>query len=338
MDIAPFVEGNCEFIMIEASSSPLISVLLPVRNSERWISEALESLKSQTFTNFEVIIIDDNSTDRTLEIARTSGISNLRIFQGPGKGIGAALALGVQVSNAKFIARQDADDLSHPKRFEEQFAYMETHNNCVVLGTGAKVIDEEGQPAGEMCFPKTSGAIKVAMNLYCPFVHPSVMLRREAVLLAGNYRSGNSRIFSEDYDLWTRMILLGDAHNINKQLVSYRINSQSVTGNNARDVNRSGSSIAIRTTELSIGKMMSEKNRRTFSFFYDRDRRISISESIFLYSILFRISILSNPVDSLKAIGIKRWILPIVWIFKPARNQTPLWEAGEKIVFVEIDA
>jgi len=312
-----------------SGSIPAVSVLLPVLNGERWIAESLESLRHQTFKDFEILIIDDGCTDSSISIAQSSGLTSLRIVEGPQQGLGAALALGVSLALSPYVARQDQDDLSDPRRLEKQMAYMDTHPNCIIVGSWARLIDEQGTKMGMLKLPKKNKSIKLALNINSPFVHSSVFFRREAVLRAGNYRTSATALLAEDYDLWSRMTSLGDLHNIQEPLVSYRKNPKGITGTQGRAVSRSGCKIAILTTEATLGERLSDSDRQLFSFFFSRHRKISLAETRHLYRIILRLLLRSGVPPALRGITWRAWLAPLVWTVRAPRESTPLWDIVE---------
>lgn len=297
-----------------------MTVLLPVLNGERWIADSLESLRAQTFQDFEILLIDDGCTDRTISIALGLRLPSLRIIQGPRQGVGAALALGVMSSLSPLLARQDSDDLSNPRRLEKQVNYMAEHPNCVMVGSWAQTIDENGLVLGTIKQPKMSRNIKFAMNLNSPFVHTSVLLRKEAVIRAGNYRMSPIRILAEDYDLWSRMAHLGDFHNIQAELVSYRINLDGVTGTHGQALSRSGCEIALRTIDKNLGVRLSDADRQLFSLYFIRHRRISVVDAVRLYLILLRLVVKSGFPPPTQAITWRRWLAPLAWIVRSPKH------------------
>jgi len=311
------------------SSTPEITIVLPVLNGESWIAESLESLRSQTFQNFEILLVDDGCTDRTIAIASAMGFTSMRMIQGPRQGLGAALALGVSLSLSPYVARQDQDDLSDPFRLEKQVAYMNAHPNCVVVGSWARRIDEQGGTLGVLKVPKKNRTIKLAMNLSSPFVHTSVLLRRDSVLKAGNYRTDCTKVFAEDYDLWARMAPLGDFYNIPKVLVSYRMNPAGITRTQGQAVGRSGYAIAVRTTEVTLGKRLSDGDRRLLSFYFGRHRRINTYEALRLFRILVQLTHKSELPFALHGLSWRVWRAPCAWMLQKPQLTAPFWKDDE---------
>ncbi len=297
-----------------------LTILLPVLNGERWLSDSLESIRLQTFQDFEVLIIDDGCTDNSMLIARSMNFKSLRIIRGPQQGLGAALACGVLFSSSPFLARQDQDDLSAPDRLEKQMAYMAANPDCVIVGSWAQQIDEDGAQIRILRVPKTTRSINLRMNFDSPFIHTSVLLRRDAVLTAGNYRPSPKKILAEDYDLWSRMLPLGELHNIQKTLVSYRMNSQGITGTQGPSIRRSAIAIAIRNTEASLGKRLSDSDKQLYSLFFRGHTRINLNEAVRIYRILFLLLFRPGFPPPITGIYWRHWLAPLVWIVRAPRH------------------
>ena len=212
--------------------NPAISVILPVYNVEAYVREAVESILSQTFTDFELIIINDGSTDGSGAILRDLAAHDTRIVlvERPNDGYVSALNEGLEMARADLIARMDADDVSMPERFALQHARMVQEPELAVLGSFSRVIDRGGGTVGLYDhFPLTpAAAMRCVEEHICPVHHPTVMMQRNAVLKAGGYRTAFCP--AEDYDLWLRMIDLGYAiANLPQLLLNYRRHGANVT-------------------------------------------------------------------------------------------------------------
>jgi glycosyltransferase involved in cell wall biosynthesis len=210
------------------SALPEITVLMPAYNAELYIKEAVESILNQTFRNFEFLIINDGSTDKTLAILQSFNDSRIRIINQENKGLIDTLNLGIGEAKADIVARMDADDVSYPQRLERQLAFFKKHPDYVLQGSEADIIDKDGEfvykltPAG---FDDDN--VRAEVDKECPFIHPSVMFRKEAVLRAGGYPK-NALTF-EDHLLWKKMLSFGKVQNLKEVLVAYRFNPGSVT-------------------------------------------------------------------------------------------------------------
>src|SRR2546422_5563905 len=205
--------------------SPKISVIMPTWNAEPFLASAVESILSQTFPDFELLVIDGGSTDRTLEILSGYRDSRLRILPAPSAGILAALNFGIKQARAPWIARQDADDISLPHRLETQLNALNRDPKAIFSHTDVEFIGEGKDTLGRARFPRTQALVALRLCWQCPIVHSTVMFRKEAALAAGSYREPQA----EDYDLWGRMIERGRCLGISQKLLKFRIHPVSAS-------------------------------------------------------------------------------------------------------------
>ncbi len=210
--------------------SPKISVILPVYNTERYLREAVDSILTQTFTDFELILINDGSTDRSGDICREYAGRDPRIvlIDRPNGGLASALNDGIAKARAPLIARMDADDIAMPERFACQYAHMMEHPQIAVLGSAIQWINETGEVTTLRSFPTTPREIEKSIVFAHPVAHPAVIMQKSAVLKAGGYRA--AFMHAEDYELWLRVIALGyDIANLPQPLLNYRIHREMVS-------------------------------------------------------------------------------------------------------------
>ena len=210
-------------------SAPRVSVLMPVRNGARWLAPAIDSVLAQTFADFELLLIDDGSTDRTPDIIADYAARDLRVrsIRQDALGLVAALNRGIVEARGDLIARLDADDLAKPERLASQVAAIDTNPRLNLIGSWADKIDAEGRPAGMLTPPTDPQLLRDTLAQTNPFIHSSVMLRTEAVRRAGGYRAAFEA--AEDYDLWLRLSEHGDIVIIPEPLVRYREHGGNVT-------------------------------------------------------------------------------------------------------------
>lgn len=200
---------------------PVVSVILPVYNGERFLKEAVDSILVQTFTDFELIIVDDCSMDSTSLILTEYATRDTRIRvmrQSRNMGIVEALNTGSHAATGQYIARMDVDDISLPERFERQVEYLNSHPDVGVLGTGVQLIDVLGKKQTIVTLPPDYIQIYWSLFFCNPIVHPTVMMRRDLFLRARGYRTG----YPEDYDLWRRMASLTRLANLPEVLLLLR--------------------------------------------------------------------------------------------------------------------
>lgn len=200
------------------SSLPLITVLMPVYNTEKYVSEAIESILNQTLGDFEFIIIDDASRDGTLDIIKGYNDPRIKLILKPvNTGYTDSLNMGFCLAKAKYIARMDSDDYSLPDRFRKQYLYMEQNPDVIVLGTQYKIIGTETI----ISLPVTFEQAKVVSFMQTPVAHPTVFIRKEA--LTKNSICYNKEFEpAEDYDLWVRLMNYGKIENLPEVLLHYR--------------------------------------------------------------------------------------------------------------------
>lgn len=208
----------------------VVSVVLPVFNGQPYLLAALESLFAQTFSDFEIIAVDDGSTDQSLAIlgrfARRD--SRLRVIMRKNTGIETALNEGIDAARSEFIARMDSDDVAQPDRLQNQLAFLQAHDRVVLLGGAYRLIDGVGRYLATLTSPPDNPTLQeLALSGRNPFCHPLVMMRREAVLRAGGYREDLPA--AEDLDLWLRLGEIGELACIPEVLLSYRLHSHSIS-------------------------------------------------------------------------------------------------------------
>lgn len=195
---------------------PLVSIVMPVRNALATLERAVASLTAQTWPEWEVVAVDDGSTDGSGEWleARARADRRLRVLRSEPRGIVAALEAGLGAARGEYVARMDADDVSHPERLAEQVAFLEAEANCAIglVGCGVEFGGDRVASAGYALHVDwlnvltTPEAIALNRFVESPFAHPSVMFRRELVSHHGGYRDGD---FPEDYELWLRWLDAG---------------------------------------------------------------------------------------------------------------------------------
>ena len=214
-----------------ADHTPLVSVLMPVYNGERYLREAVESILAQTFTNFEFIIIDDGSTDNTWQILQGYAAHEpwiVLVRNENNIGLARSLNKGLALARGEYIARQDADDISLRQRLEKQVEFLDTHPDVVLVGTWGLVIDERGQIVGLRRRPCGCSQIRWSLLFTSAFMHGSVMFRRARVLEDVGYYDEDLP-FAEDYDLWSRIAYRMSVANLSQYLYQWRVSNQSVT-------------------------------------------------------------------------------------------------------------
>lgn len=206
-------------------TEPLVSVLMPVYNVEKYIREAMDGVVQQTFEDFEFVIVDDCSTDGTVAIVEEYAARDprIRLTSTPrNMGHTAALNLGLDETKGEFVARMDGDDVTFPPRFDLQLAYLQKHPECVALGTQVEFMDEEGDFLVRLNRQLAHEDIETnLMRGDClAMVHPTVMFRRDVVMAIGKYDSGLKK--GEDHDLYLRLAEHGRLANLPEVMLRVR--------------------------------------------------------------------------------------------------------------------
>lgn len=194
-------------------STPLISILIPVYNAGPFVKQALDSVLAQTYGNFEVLLINDGSTDNSQEVIATYRDPRLISISQSNSGVARTLNRGISLARGEYIWRHDADDTSVPYQLEAQLRFLQNHPNITLVGTQMGYMTARGKYAHRMCFPANDYFDKADYRVinsigeiikYRPVVHATVLVRRDALLRVGGYRE--EFLTSEDYDLWLRMV------------------------------------------------------------------------------------------------------------------------------------
>ena len=218
--------------MSTLANTPLVSVLMSVYNGEPYLRQAIESILDQSFADFEFIIVDDGSQDRTWDILREYAARDARIvlIQNEANiGLTRSLNKGLAQARGKYIARQDADDVSLPERLELQVRYLEKSPQVGVLGSWIQFIDEHGEAMGIRRLPVEPGLVKWSLLFGNYLVHTTVMFRRALVDQVGGYAPNTK--YAQDYELWSRMYPRSKVVNLAQVLVHHREHAKSIVAN-----------------------------------------------------------------------------------------------------------
>ena len=208
---------------------PAVTVLMPVYNAARYLPEALESILSQSFQDFELLVINDGSTDESREIMEACNDSRLRIVDTPNRGATASLRLGLRLARAPYVARMDADDVALPHRLAVQKAVMDAHPEVVVCHSRVDRIDDTGRVVeskyGDL---RNDTETKWALLWHNAIFHPTVMLRVRVLRKNRlNYRRGT--VIAQDYELWSRVAMVGKFYMIAEVLLQYRLHDDKIS-------------------------------------------------------------------------------------------------------------
>lgn len=227
-------------------NKPLISVVMPVYNADRFIYKAIESILNQTLKDFEFIIINDASTDKSLQIIykfkkkdkRIRLINNKKNLQ-----MSRSLNIGISQAKSELIARMDQDDIALLNRFNIQYAFLKSHPNIAIVGNDILTIDEYDKVVGKRTYPTTSKGLKSIMFRYSPFAHPTVMFRKKIFEEIGGFNP--QMVPCEDTDFWFRLGRKYEFANIPSFLLKYRVSITSSSHHNVKNTEIMGFKIKI---------------------------------------------------------------------------------------------
>jgi glycosyltransferase involved in cell wall biosynthesis len=209
---------------------PKVSVIMSAYNSEKHLKEAVESILTQTAKDFEFIIVDDCSTDKTPAILneflqRDQRIKLIRNTENIG--LTRSLNKAIKGAKGKYIARMDADDIAMKQRLQKQVEFMEINPSVLLLGTSYDEVDEQGNIRGTKVFPVSDRCLRKVLIRYNPFFHASAMIRSSALKKAGLYNEDISR--AQDYELWFRLAKTGKIGNLSDRLMKRRYDRENIS-------------------------------------------------------------------------------------------------------------
>jgi len=199
---------------------PLISIIIPTYNRSKNLNRAIKSVLAQSFDDYEILVIDDCSTDDTETIVKGFNSNKIRYIKLDQNSGGSMIPrkVGLKSANSKYIAMLDDDDFwVDSGKLALQVTYLETHPNCLLVGTDAITVNDNGFVKMHHHYPKTYQEIRGKLLIYNCFYHSSVLYRRDTIEKLGGYRIISGRRykeFSNDYDLWLRMGIEGEVINL----------------------------------------------------------------------------------------------------------------------------
>lgn len=277
------------------NKTPKITVLMPVYNCELYIQEAINSILNQTFSDFELLIIDDASSDSTVSIIKKYSDSRLKLIEKPkNSGYTNSLNYGLSIARGEYIARMDGDDISFSERFEKQVAFLNENREIALCGSlftivGTKTI---------IHVPENHSEIKLTLLSHCCFGHPTIMMRKE-ILDQFSLHYDTSREPAEDYDLWSKLSVVSELHNIQEVLLDYRVHDAQVSQKKINQQIKNSSEIKLQLlNNLEFNSSPEEQ---------DLLRKIFLQEDFFTFQELKQFQLLK--VKLLKAND--------VWFFEP---------------------
>jgi len=238
-----------------------VTVLMPVFNGEKYLHEAINSILNQTFVDFDFLIIDDGSSDKSLEIIKSYQDVRISLVKNNNnRGLVYSLNLGLFLAKGEYIARMDCDDISLPERLEKQVEFLNVNPKVGLVGTWVQVINDKNEPQITWHYPTEHFAIQWGIYFHSPFAHPSIMVRK-SIILSNNGYSINM-VDAEDYDLWHRLINTTSLANIQTVLLFYRQHSHNITKTDSQK----RMSKAAKVNQLIIEEFLSEKISCSISY------------------------------------------------------------------------
>lgn len=228
--------------------TPKVTVLMPVYNGQKYLKEAIDSILSQEFTDFEFLIINDGSTDDSGKIIASYTDPRIRIINNE-KNIGLVNTLNkaLKLCNGEYIARMDCDDISTKNRLAVQVKFMDKNKNVGASGSSYYLF--RNNKKNVMHFPLTEKEIECYFVFNCPIAHPSAIIRR-SVIQDNNIHYSSDYIHAEDYNFWTQIAKHSSLANIPEPLLIYRVHNDQITGNSNFAAAKSRSLMALRSEHL----------------------------------------------------------------------------------------
>lgn len=222
--------------------NPLVTVLLPVYNGETYLHDAVASILNQCFKDFELLIVDDGSTDGSSKIIEGFNDSRIRVLKNAQRlKLSGALNRGIQEGKGKYIARMDADDISLSERLQCQVDFLEKNFEIGLCGTW---VEKFGQGTSAINkYPSSNDQISAYALFDCPFAHPTVMFRRD-LFLQHELSYDETYYPTEDYELWARAIDYFPVTNLPEVLLRYRVHENSMTGSDWQEMDGQAARVA----------------------------------------------------------------------------------------------
>ena len=209
-----------------------VSVLMSAYNAEKYIAESIESILSQTFEDFEFIIIDDGSTDNTSQIIKSYNDYRIKYHYHKNQGLSKSLNMGLALAEGEYIIKLDSDDIAYKERIAKQVSFMDSHPDYSLCGGGEDIISEDGEYIYTMIPPSEDQDIRKEMEYKNSFVHSTMCYRKESALSFGGYYE-DIKHFCEDYCLGYQLTKVGKVYNFPESFVAYRLVPNSLSNRNS---------------------------------------------------------------------------------------------------------
>jgi len=266
---------------MDTNNTPLVSVVMPVYNGERYLREAIESILSQTYTNLELIIINDGSQDASEDIIKSyADYRIVYLINEQNSGICITLNRGLDVARGKYIARMDCDDISMPERLQEQVNFLEQNAEIGIVGSDIIMFGEDREDR-YFDFVHDKDQCKAGVLFNSPFAHPSVMFRAN-IIRENNLHYNDQYRGREDFEMWYQMSKVCDFANLPCALLRYRVHKGQITQN--RTPNEDAKSIAFIRQRFEQYKLNAEEQESIIDYCLMRWSAVDDLKICHLYS------------------------------------------------------
>jgi len=266
----------------------LVSVILPVYNADLYLKEAIDSILNQTYQNFELIIINDKSTDNSKHIISNYTDKRINYYENlKNEGLVYTLNRCLKIAKGIFITRMDADDISLPLRFKKQVDFLKLYQEIDLIGSNYYTIDKNGKVLNRVKYPLNYEDIKFGLLFNSVLCHPSIMFRRKLIDL--NYFIYENEYFpAEDYHLWTSLIQNIKIGNINDYLILYRIHDSQISNQKIYEQNKIATNIRVNYLLTMYPKFTSKKNALSYFFMHNNEFKYEyFIESLFVFNSIY---------------------------------------------------
>jgi glycosyltransferase involved in cell wall biosynthesis len=264
-----------------SNCDPRITVVMATYNGSHFVAAAVDSILSQTFKNFEFIIIDDGSHDNTVDILSSYDDPRIRIIQNDkNRGTSYSRNLGISQAKGFYVASMDQDDISHPDRLQKQLTFMEENPRVGICGTWARTF---GARQEIIKAPIGKNLIKASLFFDCPFIHPSIIFRRE-LLVSKNIYYNN--VVAEDYDLWVRLMDTCEFYNLPEALIDYRIHPGQITYFSKEKVSISAMEIRHSQASRLLATTLSERQRYCMEILFNPAFKSALKIDLVLFVVV----------------------------------------------------
>lgn len=269
-----------------------VSVLMPVHDGEKYIQQAVESIRSQTYSDFEFIIVDDGSSDNTVPMLEKYAAEDSRIvlvFNKTNLGLARSLNYGLDLAKGEYIARMDADDISLPERLAAQVFFLDAHPEVGILGTAASLIDSQGMLGHLIQYPERHATLCWIMCFFeNPIIHPSVMFRRKLVVEMGGY--DEKYVTSQDFDLWSRMEVSTKLANIQDVYLHLRKHEENISYTRYQQQQEFSLKISASLISNNLNRIIQPAQIKGYCDFLWNRTRMPSAETLFAAGVVYNLA------------------------------------------------